>query len=332
MQCTQCGFANPAGFAFCGKCGNPLTRRADSLTQEELDQLGVYLPSALLEAFQFEGTSPPTEMIEHAAGHLSKVQQAIYTHLPPHLIATLQDHLVPGQSGGEFVDGTLLFADISGFTAMSERLSRIGREGAEEVTAIVNRYFSTMLALLQEQGGQLIKFGGDALLGAFLEPTSAVRAVQAALLMQAAMADFTETRTSQGVFPLRMKIGLHRGRFFAAHLGTADGMEYTFVGPDVNATAVTESVAETGQVVVYTRTLEAVDAACDALALAHNSMYWAIDQMQPLRPPGTQTSAPRLRQSLRRLMDCGKPLSGSISCAHIYLPVSSAVSPPILKL
>ena len=98
---------------------------------------------------------------------------------------------------------------------MSERLSRIGREGAEEITGIVNRYFSAMLTILREYDGHLVKFGGDALLGLFLEPYSAQRAVQSAVRMQDAMREFAELRTSQGMFPLRMKIGLRQGRFFS---------------------------------------------------------------------------------------------------------------------
>src|SRR4051794_15528377 len=62
------------------------------------------------------------------------------------------------------VDGTLVFVDISGFTAMSERLARLGHVGAEEVTDIVSGTFTRMLAWAYEQGGSLLKFGGDALL------------------------------------------------------------------------------------------------------------------------------------------------------------------------
>ncbi len=148
-----------------------------------------------------------------------------------------------------------MFADISGFTAMSERLSRIGREGAEEITGIVNRYFSAMLTLLREYDGYLVKFGGDALLGLFLEPYGAQRAVQSAVRMQEAMREFAELRTSQGVFPLRMKIGLHQGRFFSAQLGNADNMEYMLFGPDVNATALAEGAAAAGEVLIDRDTL-----------------------------------------------------------------------------
>ena len=114
---------------------------------------------------------------------------------------------VPGQISGEFVEGSLLFADISGFTAMSEHLSRIGREGAEEITGIVNRYFGARLRLLREYDGYLLKFGGDALLGLFLEPHDAQRAVQSAVRMQEAMREFAELRTTQGVFPHCLRTG-----------------------------------------------------------------------------------------------------------------------------
>ena len=62
------------------------------------------------------------------------------------------------------VDGTLAFVDISGFTAMSERLSSLGRAGAEEVTEVMNATFAALLAVAYAQGGGLLKFGGDALL------------------------------------------------------------------------------------------------------------------------------------------------------------------------
>src|SRR5206468_9131477 len=62
------------------------------------------------------------------------------------------------------VDGTVAFVDISGFTAMSERLSGLGRAGAEEVTEVMNATFAALLSVAYAQGGGLLKFGGDALL------------------------------------------------------------------------------------------------------------------------------------------------------------------------
>src|SRR4051794_21905814 len=62
------------------------------------------------------------------------------------------------------LDGTLAFVDISGFTAMSERLSSLGKAGAEEVTDVMNATFARLLDVAYGEGGTLLKFGGDALL------------------------------------------------------------------------------------------------------------------------------------------------------------------------
>src|SRR5438046_8556005 len=82
------------------------------------------------------------------------------------------------------VRGTMVFADLSGFTAMSERLSRLGRFGAEEVTDAIGACFTELLAIAYDAGGGLLKFGGDALLLAFLGDDHALRAVWAAAAMR----------------------------------------------------------------------------------------------------------------------------------------------------
>jgi class 3 adenylate cyclase/predicted ATPase len=282
--CPQCGFENPPGLAFCGKCGKPLATQ-EHLTTADLDHLRTFLPLALVQSLQFDLVLPPPRLLEECTAHLGGLLEMVRAHLPAFLVERVLSDPAPGKIGGQFIHGTLLFADISGFTAMSERLSRVGREGAEEITSIVNRYFDTMLSILREQGGQLITFGGDALLGLFVEPDSAARAAQTALSMQAAMAGLAQIKTSQGVFPLRMKVGLHRGQFFAAQLGTPQGMEYALFGADVNATAATESAATAGQVLLDRATYEAIGVPCRAVPASNGCL--AIEQMEPfssLRP------------------------------------------------
>lgn len=252
----------------------------EGLTPQELAQLQRFLPASLMQALTEAGPEPPRALLSTCVNHLASLLEATTSHLPASLVRQVRRQPHPGQADGEFVEGTLLFADISGFTAMSERLSQIGREGAEEVTDVVNRYFDAMLDILRAYDGQLIRFGGDALLGLFTEqapeggdwsdmfpelngsegPNSATLAIQAAVKMQAAMADFAETKTSQGTFPLRMSVGLKRGRFFAAQLGTVENMEYALFGPDVNATAAVETAASAGQVLIDQATYEAVGA------------------------------------------------------------------------
>lgn len=229
-----------------------------SLTPADFQNLRRYLPQPLVEAVRLDPHNPAPSVLRPCLIHLTELLDTTTRHLPAYLVEQVLRDPTPGKANGRFITGTLLFADISGFTAMSESLSRAGREGAEEVTTIVNRYFGAMLGLMRDQAGQLIKFGGDALLALFLEPDSATRAVQTAVKMQAAMAEFAETKTSQGAFPLRMKVGIRKGRFFAAQLGTTEGMQYALFGHDVNATAAAESAAEAGQVVVDRATHAAI--------------------------------------------------------------------------
>jgi class 3 adenylate cyclase/predicted ATPase len=283
MKCPRCGFDNPAGFAFCGQCGSKLAAADDQLTPAELDQLRWYLPSSLIDEWQFHLAAPPSGLLKQSTDHLYRLVDTTTTYLPAHIVDRILRDPAPGQSSGEFVKGSLLFADISGFTAMSERLSRIGREGAEEITGIVNRYFSAMLALLREYDGYLVKFGGDALLGLFLEPYGAQRAVQSAVRMQEAMREFAELRTSQGVFPLRMKIGLHQGRLFSAQLGNGDNMEYMLFGPDVNATALAEGAAAAGEVLIDQVTYEALATPCEVRPAQNDARFFHVESIDTRR-------------------------------------------------
>ncbi len=260
-HCGRCGAELTPGFAFCGRCGAPVGPEAappPQLNAADLEQLREYLPTELYEELRFDAATPAPRLLEQSQQRLAHLMALSASHLPQYLVERIARNPQPGQVGGQFLPGTLLFADISGFTAMSERLSRIGREGAEEITSLVNRYFDVMLHLIREYDGQLIKFGGDALLALFPEPADADRAASAGLHMQMAMAEFVETRTSQGTFPLQMKIGLKRGQFFAAELGTARAMEYALFGADVNAVAATESAASAGQVLMDTATRQAL--------------------------------------------------------------------------
>jgi class 3 adenylate cyclase/tetratricopeptide (TPR) repeat protein len=311
--CSRCGAPAPTGFAFCGKCGAPLHAANDSLSAADLEHLYAYLPEVLLQALRFDAIAPPPRLLESCLTHLNQLLNLTQSHLPSYLVERVGRDPTPGRTDGQFVYGTLLFADISGFTAMSERLSRIGREGAEEITGIVNRYFNLMLAILRERDGQLIKFGGDALLALFLDPSpssdvagvellpqrkvgqignlpnggdSATRATQAALTMQVAMGGFAQTKTSQGVFPLQMKIALQRGRFFAAQLGTAQNMEHALFGVAVNATAVIEAAASAGQVVMDRATLTALTATAQANPLTDFPNYMLVEQIESASPLG----------------------------------------------
>lgn len=182
--------------------------------------------------------------------------RAISTHIPQYIVEEqLQNPRREGEHG-QFRNGTLVFADVSGFTAMSEKLSKQGKEGAEELTSILNSYFTDMLDVVFSYGGSQLKFGGDAMLLLFLGHRHAARGVRCARRMQAAMKKFHKLATSQGTFRLEMSIGVNSGEFFDASVGEpAERLYHIFSGREINNTAMIEAVASAGEIFISKATL-----------------------------------------------------------------------------
>ncbi len=137
------------------------------------------------------------------------------------------------QRGGEVAEATVLFADIRGFTAMTEQL------GPEAVIALLNRYFEAMSGVIIAQGGLVNKFGGDSLLAVFGTPLNATedhaaRAVRAAQQMLAALEAFNADQSVRSEPALRIGIGVATGQVVAGNVGSADRLEYTVIGDTVN--------------------------------------------------------------------------------------------------
>ena len=147
------------------------------------------------------------------------------------------------------VDGTLVFVDISGFTALSERLAARGRIGAEELTEVLRFVFSEMLAIAYARGGVLLKFGGDALLLMFTGDGHPVRACTAAVAMQSVLRDIRLGRSAMAPVQLRMSVGVHTGSVDLFLVGSSH-RELLVVGPAATATTRMEHAAVAGEVLV----------------------------------------------------------------------------------
>src|ERR1700760_4647126 len=105
------------------------------------------------------------------------------------------------------IDCTLVFADISGFTRMTEMLAGQGKIGAEEIADIINATFEPLLATAYAYGAGLIQFGGGAPLLLFRGAGHAERGCRAAHEMQQVMRATGSRRTSRGPLRLRMSVG-----------------------------------------------------------------------------------------------------------------------------
>jgi class 3 adenylate cyclase/tetratricopeptide (TPR) repeat protein len=147
------------------------------------------------------------------------------------------------------VDGTVAFIDISGFTAMSERLSSLGKAGAEEVTEVMNATFAALLGVAYAQGGGLLKFGGDALLLLYEGDEHSARAARAAFEMRRTLRAIGRPRTSAGAVQLKMHAGLHSGRFQFFLVGESH-RELLISGPAATQTVEMEATSEAGEILV----------------------------------------------------------------------------------
>ena len=147
------------------------------------------------------------------------------------------------------LDGCAVFADVAGFTPLAESLSMIGKEGSEELTRIVNAFFSTMVGIVHEEGGDVLRFGGDAMtifFAAGLRP-----ALLASARMQEAAGRFSAIATRGGEFSLAMKVGLATGPILAGILGDAQaGSDYFAAGGVLNEAAEAEHHAAKGEILL----------------------------------------------------------------------------------
>jgi len=147
------------------------------------------------------------------------------------------------------IDATLVFVDISGFTALSERLARAGNIGAEELTDTIAACFAQLLDVAYRAGGSLLKFGGDALLLLFTDDSHPERGARAAIGMRTALRRLGRIETSAGSVSLRMSIGLHSGQVHLFCLGGSH-RELVITGPGATQTVVMEAAAAAGRIIV----------------------------------------------------------------------------------
>ena len=156
------------------------------------------------------------------------------------------------------IDCTLVFADISGFTRLTELLGGLGKIGAEEMAGLINGAFEPLLEAAYAYGAGLIKWGGDATLLLFEGSGHATRGCRAAFEMQHVIRQRGRLQTSHGPLRLRMSIGVHSGRCDYFLVGREGHQELLVTGPGATTLTAMEKLAEAGQVVVSDGTADAL--------------------------------------------------------------------------
>ncbi|HUP87239.1 MAG TPA: adenylate/guanylate cyclase domain-containing protein [Acidimicrobiales bacterium] len=201
--------------------------------------------------------SPASRLVEpteRLAGQHTEVDEGLVPFVPRLLLRWQAE---TPEERFRLVEGTLVFIDLSGFTKMSERLAKHGRVGAEEVSDAVDATFSDLLGVAHDLGGQLLKFGGDALLLLFTDADHAARGCRAAHQMRARLRVIGRITTSAGVIPLRMSAGVHTGAFHCFLAGESH-RELIITGVGATRVAEMETAANAGQIAISADTAVAL--------------------------------------------------------------------------
>jgi adenylate cyclase len=161
-----------------------------------------------------------------------QVRRLFERYLAPDVVRELLADPASWELGGKTMDITVMFADLEGFTPISERLS------PQALVRLVNSFLTEMTAILLAEGGTIDKYEGDLIMAFFgaplAQPDHAVRACRAARRMQARMAELRQGWEAAGLPELRVRIGLHSGPAVVGNVGSTLHSNYTAMGDTVN--------------------------------------------------------------------------------------------------
>jgi class 3 adenylate cyclase/PAS domain-containing protein len=163
---------------------------------------------------------------------VSKIKKTFKRYVSKQVVDKLLEDDAKLNLGGEKREVTVLFADIRGFTSMSEKME------PEKVVSTLNSYFSLMIDIVFKNNGTLDKIIGDELMIVFGAPTSSnddtERAVKTAIEMQDKIKTFNKQRVIENEKPIKVGIGINKGLVVSGNIGSKELMDYTVIGDTVN--------------------------------------------------------------------------------------------------
>ncbi|MCA9930655.1 MAG: tetratricopeptide repeat protein [Anaerolineales bacterium] len=188
---------------------------------------------------------------------------------------------------------TVLFADVSGYTALSENLD------PEDVAAIMNRLFEAVTVEIHRYGGTIDKYAGDAVMALFGAPQALENheemAARAALAMQQVIKTFSDDLQKDRGFSLQMRIGLNTGEVLAGLVGGLKSRSYTVMGDTVNLAARLESAAPVGGILASSFTTRKLHAIFDLSEPDQISVKGKSDKITVYRILGEKSQRGRVR-------------------------------------
>lgn len=194
-------------------------------------QMNFFLPGASLILFYFPFIYLMNSLVQYFFEQRDRreVERAFTKYVSPQLLKDVKKKPGFPKLGGERVEATALFTDLAGFTTFAEE------RDPEEVSAVLNMYFSEMAGLALAEKGTLVRFTGDGMYVLLGAPVSfedhAERAVSAARRM---LQKAEELIADKRMPDIKTRIGIHTGSMLAGNLGAQEQMNYGAIGDAVN--------------------------------------------------------------------------------------------------
>src|SRR6185437_9458938 len=246
------------------------TRVHGALYADRLDPFAAFKPDdlELISAVAAQTAIAVENARAHERLAREEVARANYGRfLPEYVVKQMLENPESFKLGGVNQTITILFADIRGFTRISEHAP------PEKIVNLLNRYFSAMTDIIFAHGGTLDKYLGDGLMALFGAPTAtpddASNALNAAVAMQRRMLGINRELRDEGFPEIGVGMGLHTGEVIVGYIGSERRSEYTAIGDTVNTSSRLESNALGGEILIS-----------DATAKAAHSRY----KLQPREP------------------------------------------------
>ncbi len=225
---------------------------------DRLDQFATFSPDdlELISAVASQTAMAVDSVRAHERLAREEVARANYGRfLPEYVVKQILENPDSFQLGGVNQNITVLFADIRGFTRLSENAR------PDRVVQLLNRYFSEMTEIIFAHGGTLDKYIGDELMALFGAPTAtpedATNAVNAAVDMQRGILNLNRQLVADGFSFINVGIGVHTGEATVGYIGSERRSEYTAIGDTVNLAARLQSNSLGGQILISEATARA---------------------------------------------------------------------------
>jgi class 3 adenylate cyclase len=260
--------AVPAVLSACGKLADAVMERVHPLARAFSEvgrgNLEVRVEEAGSRDFRALGAS-----FNHMVGDLmlsQRMERAFGQYVSAQVLTRIRAQHGEAALPASLREASVFFADVRGFTAMSERLE------PAEVLGVLNRYFEHVVAVVDQFEGYLDKFIGDAVVvvfnGPIDQPDHASRAARCAIAIQKKVEELNGAETFPEIGVLEVGVGVATGPLVAGNLGSANHMEYTVIGDTVNLASRLTGQAPPGEVWINERCAELLPADLPRAALA----------------------------------------------------------------